>query len=65
MVNNESSKGFAFHFFCNNKKRLTSLSDLLEYWEEIFHVGYFLVMDKNKGVLEDCSHRIAVGHEVW
>ena len=63
-VYHEGGKRFAVNIFGNDEQGASGLRDFLEQGKHVLHVGNFLVVDENVGILEDRFHPVAVGYEV-
>ena len=64
LVHHEGGQCFAVDVLCDDQQRASTLSGLLQAWEQVLHGGDFLVVNEDVGAFELCLHLFAVGHEV-
>ncbi len=64
LVDHESGKRFAFHFFRDDQEGLASLGDAFKQGQQVLHGADFLFMDEDADIFECAFHAIGVGNEV-
>ncbi len=63
-IDDERREGLSVDVLGDDEERATRLRDLLEQGKHVLHVGDFLVVNEDVGILEDGFHAVAVGHEI-
>src|SRR4029453_1630341 len=64
LVHHQSSQGFPFYLFGNNKERSTRSGYFFKQGEQIVERRDFLLVYEDKRILQDTLHAVLVGYEI-
>ena len=63
-IDHQGSKSFTVNIFSNNAQTFTHFGNRLEYRQQIFHAGYFLLHQEDVRIFHAYFHTVRIGYKV-